>query len=201
MRLIATKEDLIRLAIGVQSNYRTPRVTQLLAPAANNGGIIQRGRSFAAIRTSKPVIVVSIHAINQSTGLSDIDLLRSLVVRSSIVTFDTYTVSNAGNNEETDNSSSIQADPFNVYSYLYMTRGRLIFDLESYATSTVALDLFSALTTRVSLKIRTEVFSKDDNVASTNGLPQKVTNTVQHVTPRISSQPKPRISVSSDGRR
>lgn len=157
MKPIASREQLLRLEPNVFSQFRTDRITQILPPDSNIGGMVRRGKSFSSIATHRPYVVISINPFDPITGLRNIDDLRKIVCRSSIVTFDTYAV------DDNINTSSTQVDPFNVYGLLYATRGRLVFDLESYITSEIQLDLYSAIGTRTELKIRVEIFSKEDS--------------------------------------
>ena len=197
MKPIDVKEHVLNLQPLQFVNYRTPRVTQILSGNAAAGGITSRNRSYLSIQTLKPYIVISISAYDAATGLLNNDILRSIVVRSSIMTYDTYSADSG------DTSYAVQVDPFNVYSYLYMTKGRLSFDMEEYATGLVSLDILSALRVRTQLKIRVEVFSKDDTYSLPTGArrpqPQseKATTTIKKLRKSISDKRSASVTSTS----
>ena len=146
MKFIEAREQLFRFVPGqAVITFITDRVTQL--PKGK-----QRGKSYKSITVKDPFIVVSINPF-RNTGVRDLDILRTILCRSSITTFDTYNIS-----DSVDGVNS-QTDPFNIDALLFANKGRISFDLRDYATSEVSLELLSTFLAPFMLKIRVEYYS------------------------------------------
>lgn len=184
MKQVDTNQQIIRLNPGVNCEFTTGRYTQIYRGESDNGGILQRGKSYSSTFVKKPLIVISINPIDPVTGLRNLDLLINLYARSTIYNFSTLSgTDRIANNGERSvlpnfNSQGVQSDPFVIDADLFATKGRLEFDIEKYPTAQVGIQF------RVShknappfnLNIVVDVFSRDDERAEKKTVSTKNTN-------------------------
>jgi len=164
MKLISTSEDSYSVLpsywnsglAAIVMNITTPRVTQISSDEAAIGGIAQRADSYRAVYVSEPIVIIYVKATD-TTGREDPFFLSRLQLTTSISTFDTYSAS-------LPNGVSESNDTYNFDSQLFATRGRLYFDLRKYATSQVLLRLVNRAAVQLKVVVRTEVYSKDENI-------------------------------------
>lgn len=160
MKLISTSED----SYVVNSSYLgasfaypmdvvSPRVTQISSDDASIGGIVQRADSFRAVYVSEPIVIVTVKAFDLS-GTENPNFLSEIQISSSVVSFDTYF---AG-------TQASFSDTYNFDAQLFATRGRLVYDLQKFATSQVRLTVLNRSISRRIVKIKVEVYSKDENI-------------------------------------
>jgi hypothetical protein len=164
MKLISTSEDSYvalpsYFSFGAQTyilSITSPRVTQISSDEAAIGGIVQRADSYRAVYVSEPIAIIYVKAIDGG-GREDPNFLSRLQVSTSISTFDTYDAS-------VPNGLAQSEDTYNFDAQLFATRGRLYFDLRKYATSQVLMKLVNRSGVPLKVRVRVEVYSKDEDI-------------------------------------
>lgn len=127
-------------------SYESPLVTQIFTKDSAKGGYPRRSASLNARQVRNPLAVISL--IPLLAGVQSLTLLSQIQISSAIATYDVL-----GN-------SSGQVDTTNVNGLLFASKGRLIFDLSQYPTSSVVLNITNRGNIPHQLKLQCAIYQR-----------------------------------------